>query len=198
MIDFEKLKGYFPLILNAVLILIIGHFIIAYIVKIIKRACMKANSDTSFISFVSKTVNIILHMIVVLSALNTLGISTTGLVAAFSAAVVAVGLALKDSLGNIAGGVLLLVSPRFLTGDFIEASGDSGTVVKVDLLHTTIRTVDNRQISIPNGLLINSHIINYSGEEKRRVDIKFSISYDADVNLAKHIHRVMIKIYRHE
>lgn len=173
--------------IKAILILLIGHFVISYIVKITKRVCGKSKLDKSLIAFLVKTLNIFLHALIVLSALNTVGISTTGLIAALSAGVVAIGLALKDSLGNIAGGVLLLISPRFHTGDYIEASGNGGTVIKVDLMHTTIKTPDNRVISIPNGTLVNSDITNYSGEEKRRVDIEFGIPYECDAEKAKEI-----------
>ena len=119
--------------------------------------------------------------------LNTIGISTNGVLAALSAAALAVAVALKDSLGNVAGGILMLISPRFLSGDYIEAGGDEGTVVGVDLLHTTIRTADNKLVSIPNGVLINSHITNYTREEKRRVDITLPVSYDADIEKTKKI-----------
>lgn len=195
-IDMEKaLQIGFPFI-KALLILLIGHFVIVYIKKIVKHPLKKKNVDESFADFLLKTISTVLHTVVVLSALSTIGISTSGLIAALSAAVVAIGVALKDSLGNVAGGILLLISPRFATGDFIEANDDSGTVLKVDLLHTTIRTADNKQVSIPNGVLINSHITNYSTEDKRRVDIEFPIPYSADVEKAKSI--IMDEIKKHE
>ena len=175
-----------PLI-KAALILLIGHFIIVYIIKIINRGFNRSKVDNSLAVFLSKGINIILHILVVLSALNSLGISTGGIIAAFSAAVVAVGVALKDSLGNVAGGILLLISPRFHSGDYIKTDTDEGTVIDINMLHTTIRTFDNKQISIPNGTLINSHITNYSAEETRRVDLTFSIPYETDAENAKSI-----------
>ena len=168
-------------------ILLIGHFIVVYIMRIVKRTFTHSKMDNSLSEFLLKTINIILHIFVILSALNTVGISTNGVLAALSAAAVAVAVALKDSLNNVAGGILLLFSPRFFSGDYIAAGGDEGTVERVDLLHTTVRTADNKVVSIPNGILINSHITNYTREEKRRVDITFPVSYEADIEKAKQI-----------
>lgn len=186
-IDFEKiLKLALPFV-KMLLILIIGHFLIVYLLKLTKKGLNRSSLDDSLKKFLLKTLNILMHLFVILSALNTIGISTTGLLAALSAAAVAVAVGLKDSLGNVAGGILLLISPRFSTGDYIETESNSGTVVSVDLLHTTIKTFDNRQISIPNGILINSNITNYSKEPIRRVDITFPIPYEVDVKKAEEI-----------
>lgn len=178
---------YLKPFVSMLLILLVGHLVIVYLLKLMRKAMNKPKFDPSLVKFLSKALNIALHIIVLLSALSAIGVSTTGLVAALSAAVVGVAVALKDSLNNIAGGILLLLSPRFLTGDYISVSGDEGTVLSVDLLHTTVRTKDGRQVSIPNGTLINSHITNFSREEKRRVDLKFQIPYDADAEKAKKI-----------
>lgn len=192
MLTWEKILDFAKPFIKMALILIIGHFIVVYIEKIIKRAFERTKLDESLAAFLTKTFNIVMHLLIILSALNSIGVSTSSIVAALSAAVVAVGVALKDSLSNVAGGILLLVSPRFHAGDYIETENDGGTVIKVDLLHTTVRTVDNKQVSIPNGVLINSHITNYSREPKRRVDITFPISYEADVEEAKRIIRQTI------
>ena len=175
------------------IILIIGHFFIVYLQKIVRKSLSKSKLDPSLIGFTHKAVSIILHLLVIISALTAIGVSTTGFIAAFSAVAVGVSVALKDSLGNVAGGILLLVSPRFSTGDYISAGGDEGTVINVDMLHTTILTIDSKQISIPNGVLINSHIINYSCENKRRVDIVFPISYESDVKMAKQLAMKVLK-----
>ena len=187
MFKWENILDYAKPLAKTGLILLIGHFIIVYVAKIIKKGISHGKLDLSLANFLVKTIDILLHFLLVLSALNSIGVSTSGIVAALSAAVVALGVALKDSLSNVAGGILLLVSPRFKAGDYIETENDGGTVLSVDLLHTTIRTPDNKQISIPNGVLINSHIINYSQEEKRRVDITIPIPYESDVRLAKQI-----------
>ncbi len=170
---------------KAILIFVIGHFVILGVLRLPKRALKKTKIDPSLVNLLIKTLNIILHVIILLSALNTIGISTTGLLAALSAVAVGVALALKDSLGNIAGGILLLLSPRFATGDYISVGADEGFVTSIDLLHTTIRTYNNRHITFSNGTLINSTVTNYTWEGVRRVDIAFPISYKADVEQAK-------------
>lgn len=173
--------------IGTLIMLVVGHFAIVYIVYLLKKILARSPLDASLAKFIRKTVNISLHVILLLMVLSSLGISTTGLLAAVSAVAVGVGVALKDSLSNIAGGILLLVSPRFVTGDYIESEGDGGTVLNVDLLHTTVRTPDGRQVSIPNGVLINSHIVNYSREKYRRVELNFSVPYSADVEVAKEL-----------
>lgn len=182
-------------IIKVIFILVIGHFVILYAVKLFKKALSKTKLDPSLVSFLTKTVRIVLYVLMIVSALGSLGISTTGIIAALSACGLAVAVALKDSLSNVAGGILLLLVPRFATGDFIEAGGSSGTVLRVDLLHTMVRTPDNRRVSIPNGVLINSYITNYSHEAKRRVDMSFTISYDNDVEKAKEVILDVIKAH---
>lgn len=172
-------------VLKVIFILIIGLIVIKLVMKVVEKAFAKTKLDPSLIKFVTKAAKIIMWVFVALAALDAIGVSTTGIIAAMSAAAVGVAVALKDSLNNVAGGIILLFAPRFATGDYIAAGGDEGTVLSVDLLHTTIKTVDNKQVSIPNGALLNSHIINYSHESKRRVDITFTISYEADVEVAK-------------
>ena len=187
MFQYEKIMKMSLPVLKMLAILVVGHFAVVYLLKFVRRAIEKSKIDTSLGHFFAKAINIILHIFILLSALSAIGISTSGIIAAFSAAAVAVSLALKDSLGNVAGGILLLLSPRFVTGDYIAAGGKEGTVLGVDLLHTKIRTLDGKLVNIPNGVLINEYIVNYSAEEKRRVDLRFPISYHADVNKAKSV-----------
>lgn len=189
MFNWENIWNMSKPFLRMVLIILIGHFIIVYLVKMLRKMLEKSKTDVSLAGFLVKAVNITLHILVVLTALNAIGVSTTGILAALSAAVVAVAVALKDSLGNVAGGILLLISPSFSSGDYIAVGGDEGTVLRVDLLHTTLRTVDNKIVSIPNGVLINSHITNYTRESERRVDITFSVSYETDAEKAKELIR---------
>lgn len=192
MFTWEKVWAVLAPFAKMALILVIGHFFIVYLLKIINKGFNKSKFDESLTKFLSKAIKIVLYMVLAISALNAIGVSTSGIIAAFSAGAVAVAVALKDSLSNVAGGILLLISPRFVTGDYIAADGDEGTVLTVDLLHTTILTADKRQVSIPNGVLINSHIINYSREESRRVEISFPVSYEADIETAKAVAREAI------
>ena len=174
-------------VIKAAVIAVAGYFLIELLAKLLNKFFDKSRLDLSLTKFLTKAVKITLYCIIGITVLNTVGISTTGLLAALSAAAVGIALALKDSLSNIAGGILLLVSPRFATGDFIEVAGEAGTVMQVDLMHTTLRTLDNRWVVIPNGNMINSQLINYSKEETRRVDLSFSISYEDNAELAKEL-----------
>lgn len=186
-IDFAKRYGVrFG---EAVAILVLGWLLIKLVKRILKKAFEKTELDVSLEKFIISVVDICLKILLVICALSALGISTTGLVAAFSAAAVAVSLALKDSLGNLAGGILMLLTRPFKTGDYIEADGYSGTVLQIDMIHTTLRTPDNRQVVIPNGQLVNKTIVDYSKESTRRMDLQFGISYDNDPELAKKIIR---------
>ena len=189
----QKIWSYAAPFAKMAFILIVGHFLIVYLQKIVGKTLKKSKLDPSLIGFTHKSLSIILHLLVIISALTAIGVSTTGFIAAFSAVAVGVSVALKDSLCNVAGGILLLISPRFSTGDYISAGGDEGTVISVDMLHTTILTIDSKQVSIPNGVLINSHIINYSCENKRRVDIIFPISYESDIKMAKQLAMEILK-----
>ncbi len=175
-----------PKIIAALIIVVAGLIVIKIIKRIVRKALVgsKAQLDISLINFVVRAIGICLKVVLVLSALATIGISTTGIIAAFSACAVAISLALKDSLGNIAGGIMMLISQPFSTGDFIDVDGSAGTVLKIDMVHTTLLTPDNRQVVIPNGQLMNKTITDYSKEATRRMDLKFSIGYDDDAELA--------------
>lgn len=174
-----------PKLLMALAVLVIGHILVRILLKVLDKALAKFNLDVSLIRFFSKTVNIVSHIFIILSALTTVGISTTGILAAMSAAAVAVSLALKDSLSNIASGILILMSKPFVTGDFIEVGDKAGTVVDIGMMSTIIITGDNRRVIIPNSQMSTSQVIDYSAEDIRRVDIVFSVGYNDDAEAAK-------------
>ncbi len=180
-------KDYGLRVIEAVAILVLGWLLSKLIVKILKKTFSKTELDVSLEKFILKTVDICVKVIVVIATISALGVSTTGLIAAFSAAAVAISLALKDSLSNIAGGIMMLLTQPFRTGDYIEADGYSGTVLQIDMIHTVLRTPDNRQVVIPNGQLVNKTIVDYSKESTRRMDLQFGISYENDPELAKKI-----------
>lgn len=194
LINFGKTYGF--KILGSILIFVLGWVFSKLLVKLLRKGLSKTSLDVSLVNFLLKTIHIVILIVVLLAALSNLGISTTGLVAAFSAAAIAVSLALKDSLGNIAGGILMLLTQPFSTGHYIETDGVSGTVLKIDLIHTTLKTPDNRQIVIPNGQLVNKTIIDYSKESTRRMDLQFGISYDNDPEKAKAIIMECVKAHK--
>ena len=178
--------------LAAILIFIAGHYLTLFLIKVMKKSLSKINVDMSLEKFLEKALNITLHIIIILSALNTLGISTAGLLAALSAAAVAVALALKDSLSSIAGGIILLLTKRFNTGDFIEINGEKGNVMQIDMMHTVLKTLDNRHVVIPNSVVVNSRVVDYSSEETRRLDLTFSVSYDNETETVKRVITVAV------
>ncbi|MCI8360930.1 MAG: mechanosensitive ion channel [Clostridiales bacterium] len=191
LLDFLLNMG--PKLIGAALVALIGLWLTKILVKILDRPMTRMNLDYSLKRFLLICVRTVCILVVVISAMSTLGISSAGLLAALGGAAVAVSLALKDSLSNMAGSIMLLFSHPFVTGDFIEAGGLSGTVQRIDMVHTYLNTPDNRQIVIPNGQLISQSIVNYSREDKRRVDMTFSIGYTDDVETAKAALRQVIE-----
>lgn len=180
----EYLKSGPPILLAAV-VFVIGIVVLLVISKIFSKALLKTKLDISLQKFFVKTINIVGIILLLICSLSTAGISTTGLIAGFSAAGAAVALALKDSLSNLAGGIVLLITHPFATGDYIEIGSYSGTVKQIDIIQTTLITTDNRMVVIPNGLLSSDKVINYTKEEYRRVDLSIPVSYGSDIELAK-------------
>lgn len=173
--------------IKAVVTLIVGYFIAKLVYSIIHKSLTKIGVDKSLTKFLGKTAKIIIYLVAVISAIGILGIPTTGIIAAMSAVAVAISLALKDSLSNISGGIFLLITRPFKTNDVVETGGYIGTIKEIQLIHTVILTFDYREVIIPNGIMVNSTVVNMSNEEKRRVDLTFSISYDNDPEVAKNI-----------
>ena len=144
-------------------------------------------SHASLRSFLASTANILLYFVLIITVASTLGIPATSFITILASCGVAIGLALQGALSNFAGGLMLLLFKPFKVGDFIEVSGESGTVTEVTVVYTVILTTDNKRITIPNGTLTNSVIKNYSAEELRRVDLTFNTSYDCNIDKVKDI-----------
>ncbi len=174
-------------ILIAVLIWFIGKWIAARVVNIVKRLMEKTRMDAMLVEFLGNILFTLLLIAVIIAALDHLGIQTTSLLAIFGAAGLAVGLALKDSLGNFASGVMIILFRPFNVGDFIEAGGAAGVVEEVRIFSTHLRTPDNRAIIIPNGQIYGGSIINATAKPTRRIDMMFGIGYDDDIKLAKQL-----------
>lgn len=176
---------YAPDVLTALAILLIGLFAIKIIINLSKKIMTKGNVDITLQKFLGDLLSWVLKALLVITVITKLGVPTSSFVAIIGAAGLAVGLALQGSLANFAGGALIMIFKPFKIGDFIAAQGESGTVKSIEIFTTKLNTVDNKEIIIPNGSLSNSNIINYSTEEKRRVDLKFGVSYDADIKETK-------------
>ncbi len=183
-------------ILGALLIFFIGKWVARKIVTLMRRGMERAHVDPTLISFASNALYVVLIVMIIIAAISNVGIETTSFMAIFGAAGLAIGLALKDTLANVGAAVLIIFFRPFKVGDFIEASGVMGNVKSINLFSTTLTTADNRSIIIPNGALIAGNIINYTGNQTRRIDMTFQIDYKDDLRVAKEV--VMNVLQSHE
>lgn len=183
----DGIGSYAGNILGAVLVLIGGVILIKLLTKLLRKCLEKTSLDAAVYKFITTTVKYILYIIVAVAMLSCLKVPTTPLVTVLGACGAAIALALKDSLGNIASGVIILASRPFRSGDTIEVGQVVGIVKSIDIMVTTITTFDNKVVSIPNGTITNSILVNYSHEDTRRVDCTFSISYGSDIAKAKDV-----------
>lgn len=183
----EKLLEYGGNLLMAVVVFAVGMVLIKLALKITQKALEKTRLDKSVHKFVMTATRYTLYIILAVVILTSLKVPTAPLVTVLGACGAAVALALKDSLGNIASGIIILANKPFIRGDVIEVTGITGIVQSIDLLVTTLKTYDNKVITIPNGTITASVLVNYSREEKRRVDLTFTISYDSDIAKAKDV-----------
>jgi small conductance mechanosensitive channel len=172
-------------IVLAIAVFVIGRWVANLIVRGVKRLMQKANMEEVLIGFLSSILNVVLLVVVVIAALEQLGVNTTSVLAVFAAAGLAVGLALKDSLTNFASGVMLIIFKPFKVGDFVEAAGISGVVEIIRIFNTQLRTGDNREIIVPNSQIYGGIITNFSARETRRIDLVIGIGYEDDIQAAK-------------
>lgn len=192
----QHLKDFLPSIIsfgiNVIIALVIywvGRIIIKLLLKICKKFFDRTKLEISVSRFLLSLIKTVLHVILILVVLDTVGIKTTSFIAVLGTAGLAIGLALQGSLSNFAGGVLILLLKPFKVGDYIieQSGGKEGTVSKIDLFYTTLITVDNKITVIPNGILSNSSLTNVTALDTRRVDFQVGISYDSDISKAKEV-----------
>lgn len=174
-------------LLIGLVVLFIVFKIINIIAKKFKKTMLAKNRDKTITMVVYSIIRKGLKIIAFLAFLGYVGIDTAGIGTIIASAGVAVGLALQGSLSNLAGGIVILLMRPFKIGDYITAQGESGTVEEIKLFYSYLITPDNKVVMIPNGVLANGSIINYSTKELRRVDFEFSISYDEDFEKAKKV-----------
>ncbi len=168
-------------LVGALLILIIGGKLIGFLIKRLNKSKKFSKIDKSVQSFVNSFLKIALWVLLIISAAGVLGIPMSSFVTLLTTAGVAIGLALQGALSNLAGGVIILLFRPFRVGDYIETCGLSGTVEGITVFYTVLLTPDNKRITLPNGTLTNSPILNYSDQEDRRVDLEFSVAYNSDI-----------------
>lgn len=167
-------------IIYAILILLIGLKIINLIVKLLKKIFIKKNIDESLRPFLLNLINWVLKILVFISVLSTLGVEMTSFVAILGAMGLAIGMALSGTLQNFAGGIIILILRPFKVGDYIEAQNNSGSVKEIQVFNTLLTTPDNKTIVLANGALSTNTIVNYSTQDKRRVEWIIGISYGDD------------------
>ena len=183
----DKIVQYLPTIGIAAVILVAGILVTLLITYIARKAMQRSKMDTSLTSFFIRLIRIGCYTIIVIAVLTRLGVSTAGLIAFFSAAVAAVALALKDSISDIASGIIILFTRPFVTGDFIEFGNYKGTVLKIDLVQTKLLTYDDTNIIIPNSRITSNEINNYTNHPEMRVLLKVPVSYTADIEDVKRV-----------
>jgi len=183
----NKFIDYLPTLIGAIVLLLVGLWIIKLIVKYLKKLFDKKDYDPTLEKFTVNAASWGLKIILFVLVITQLGVESASLVAAIGAAGLAIGLALQGSLSNLAGGVLIIVLKPFKVGDWIEAQGVSGSVVEISLFYTKLDTFGNQRVVIPNGELSNDNITNYSFNKTRKENLSFGISYDDDIKKAKEV-----------
>ena len=163
--------------LPAVILLVVGIFIVRIVLRLIRTVMQKANLEPAVIKLVRSACRVLLYLMLLLIVASTLGIDITGIVALASVLTLAISLSIQNTLSNVIGGFTLLSNKPFAVGDFVEIAAQSGTVKEVGLTYTKLRTGDNKTISIPNSAVVAAEIVNYTAAGTRRVEVAVSVPY---------------------
>lgn len=172
-------------IVGFVLTLVLGLVLIKVIMMILKAVMKKRKVDHIAANFIAALVRFFLLVLYVLILLSMIGVPVTGLTTTVSAAVLAIGVALKEFLSNVAGGLILVGSNKYKMGDYLQVAGVEGSIVDINFLFTTLQTPDNTNVTLPNSTMVNSSVTNLWANPKRRVAIDFSVAYESDTELVK-------------
>ena len=192
----EYIDKYLPVaisfglrLLLTIILFIVGSRLIKVVRKIVRRSMERTGADVGVIQFMDSLIKLILYFLLIMFLADGIGVDTTSVMALVGSAGLTIGLAFQGSLSNFAGGVLILLIKPFKVGDYIiYTSGNlEGKVTKIEMFYTTLFTVDNKKVVIPNGTLSNSSLINVTAEDKRRIDITVGVSYTANLKLAKEV-----------
>lgn len=172
-------------LLGAIIIYIVGRFIIKQVGRLLARILEKRKLEISVQTFLRSLVSILLNLILAFAIVSRLGVETTSFAALLASAGVAIGMALSGNLSNFAGGLIILVFKPFKVGDYIEGQNANGTVREIQIFHTILTTVDNKVIYVPNGTLSSNAITNYNKQETRRAEWVFGVEYGEDFEKVK-------------
>ena len=179
-------------ILKAVIVFLVGRFLIRMLNRLVRRLMDKRNVDISIKTFVKSLVNILLTVLLIISVVGALGVETTSFAALLASAGVAVGMALSGNLQNFAGGLVILLFKPYKVGDWIDAQNVSGTVKEIQIFHTILTTADNKLIYVPNGALSSGVVTNYSNQTTRRVEWIVGVDYGEDYNKVEKVVREVL------
>ena len=193
----EYMAGQIPAIVGfglkvvlAIIVFFVGRKLIRWAVKLMKRSMERARLDEGVVQFACSAGKAVLYTMLIFNIAVSLGVTESSVAALLGTAGVAIGLALQGGLANLAGGVLLLVFKPFVGGDYIiqnQQNGCEGPVARIEMCYTTLLSIDNKKIVVPNGTLSNSTIINVTAKETRKLEIKVGISYESNIQKAKEI-----------
>ena len=183
----ELLSSFGLSLFIALTILILGRQVVKIVIKVISSALERSNTEDTVRIFVTNLLNTLLMIVVFIAAINQLGIQTTSIIAVLGAAGLAIGLALQGSLSNFAAGILIVIYRPYKVGDYIQADNHLGTVDDIQIFSTVLKTPDNKLVIVPNGSIMNGSIVNFSNQDKRRVDIIASCSYEDDIDKVKSV-----------
>ena len=184
---YQLVMTFGPKLIAAILIWIFGSWAVRIILKGLTKTMEKRDYDLSLKKFLTNFIRWGLKIVLIIVVLGTVGIETTSFAALLASVGLAIGLALQGSLGNFAGGVLIMIFKPFKIGDLIEAQGQMGVVKEIEIFTTKLTGLSNKEIIIPNGSLSNGNIVNYTTEGTRRVDLIFGVSYDSDIKKTKDV-----------
>ena len=176
-----------PLLLGAVIIVVVGFVLSNLVGKLVVKGMRARGIDPSIHTFIKTIVVLLLKFAVILSALSTMNVDVNSFIAAIGAAGITAGLGLQASVSQFASGIQILINHPFKSGDYIDLGTVSGKVHEIKMMYTELITVDNKRVIVPNSHITGSTIINYNSESKRRIDLVFGISYDADIAKAKEV-----------
>lgn len=182
-----------PLILAALVIVTVGFIISNLIGKLVVKGLQAKGVDPSVHSFIKTIVSLILKFIFILSALSTLNVDVSSFITALGAAGVTAGIGLQASISQLASGIQILANHPFKSGDYIDVGTVSGKVREIKMMYTVLITVDNKKVIVPNSYITSNNIINYNAEDRRRLDLVFSVSYDTDIAKAKQVILEVVK-----
>lgn len=183
----DKLVNFGIDLLIAIAIFVFGRLVLKLISKFIGNLLKKSNIDAGVTKFLDSILKALGYIIIIIIICGQIGIQTTSFITLLGTAGISIGLALQGSLSNFAGGVLILVGKPFVVGNYIKAEDVEGTVTKIDILYTTLHTIDNKMVKMPNGKLSDSVVTNYTFEGKRRSDLDVGIHYEDDIKKAVEI-----------